>query len=134
MVPNGGLFSAILLLVKDHKSLLAWQRAHAVVLRVLHACKSHWQPWASALFGQLQRSALSVQLNIAEGYAVKMPGRLRYHFTIAYGSAVETTDLLELMQETKLLPSELATPTLADARQTQALLLGLLKRTRQGGP
>ncbi len=34
------------------------------------AARSHWKPHASALFDQLQRAALSVQCNIAEGYAL----------------------------------------------------------------
>jgi four helix bundle protein len=36
-----------------------------------------------------------VQLNIAEGYALKSSKRFRYHLDIAYASAVETAELLK---------------------------------------
>src|SRR5690242_3036568 len=49
-----------------------------------------------------QRSSLSVQLNIAEGYS--LPRRFRSHLEIAYGSAVETGDLLELALEEGVIP------------------------------
>ena len=114
--------------MRDHKSLLAWQRAHRVVIDVMNACDKHWRPSAAASFGQLQRSALSVQLNIAEGYALKSRGLLRRHLLIAYGSAVETSDLLELLQERSLVPNEEILPTIAAEREAQALILGLLRK------
>ena len=47
---------------------------------------------------RVQRSSLSVQLNIAEGYAFFSDSATwRKHLRIAYGSAVETDDLLDLM-------------------------------------
>jgi four helix bundle protein len=51
---------------------------------------------------------LSVQLNIAEGYALRSPKRFRNHLDIAYASAVEMRDLLELCGQMELLGSDLA--------------------------
>jgi len=65
--------------VRDHKSLVAWQPAHAVVVVVLRCCREYWRPDAAAVFTQLQRSALSVQLNIAEGHALRTAARFRNH-------------------------------------------------------
>jgi four helix bundle protein len=78
--------------MRDHKSLLAWQEANAVARTVMLATRAIRHP----CIDQLQRAALSVQLNIAEGYALKSPKRFRNHLDIAYGSAVETAELLEL--------------------------------------
>ncbi len=114
--------------MRDHKSLLAWQRAHAVALAVLQACRRYWRPHASAVFSQLQRASLSVQLNIAEGHALKTRSRFRNHLTIAYGSAVETVELLELALEAKLVPRRLGESALAMSIETRKLLLGLLKK------
>ena len=82
--------------MRDHKSLLAWQEAHAVALALLPAIRQVKHAYANPIFAQLQRAALSVQLNIAEGYAHKTSKRFRNHLDIAYGSAVETAELLEL--------------------------------------
>ena len=76
--------------VGDHRSLYAWQEARAVALGAIDLARVSWKPYASALFSQLQRASLSVQLNIAEGYAYGNSPSFTHHLAIAYGSAVET--------------------------------------------
>src|SRR5690349_3421867 len=90
--------------MRDHKSLVAWQVSNQVAREVLRLSRTRWRPSASALFHQLQRASLSVQLNIAEGYALYGSQRFRYHIRIAYGSAVETTELLELAAAERIIP------------------------------
>ena len=97
---------------------------------VIRASREHWKPWAAAVFSQLQRSALSVQLNVAEGYARRLRAPFRCHLGIAYGSAVETGELLRLCLEEDILPADMALAALRDCGETQALILGLLKRLR----
>jgi four helix bundle protein len=116
--------------MKDHKSIVAWQEAHEVARAALRSCRIQWKPYAAALFGQLQRSSLSVQLNIAEGYALRSPKRFYYHLEVAYGSAVETAELLELALEEALLPDSEGQAILVRCRRTQSLLLGLIRRYR----
>ncbi len=114
--------------MRDHTTLLAWQRANAVVKQVFRACHDHWKPPAAALFSQLQRASLSVQLNIAEGHALNNKRQFRYHLNVAYGSAVEVAELLTLCLETKIIPAEAAKLTLANCRESQALIMGLMKK------
>ena len=116
--------------MRDHKSLLAWQEAHAVVLVLLPAIRQVKYSYSNPIFQQLQRAALSVQLNIAEGYALKASRRFRNHLDIAYGSAVETAELLELSAELDLLSMELVAATLDRCRQCQRLLRGLINHLR----
>ena len=54
--------------------------------------------------------------------------RFRYHLRVAYGSAVETADLLELAGEEGILTEADLTETLEHSRRAQRLLLGLLHR------
>jgi four helix bundle protein len=114
--------------MKSRKSLLAWQRARSVVDRVFTVSARHWSPQAAAAIRQLQSSALSVQLNIAEGYARGSRKAFRNHLAIAYGSAMETTELLEVLIDHRLIPAELGRETLLACRELQALLLGLIHR------
>jgi four helix bundle protein len=116
--------------VRDHKSLMAWQEAHKVVEAGFDASEMCWKPFAAAIFSQLQRASLSVQLNIAEGYAFRASPQLRRHLEIAYGSAVETGELLELALTKGLLPKHLASSALESCLRSQRLLLGLVKRYR----
>jgi four helix bundle protein len=101
-----------------------------VVLALLPAIHQVKHAYANPIFAQLQRAALSVQLNIAEGYALKTSKRFRNHLDIAYGSAVETAELLELSGELHLLSSEVTTYTLQRCRQCQRLLRGLINHLR----
>ena len=114
----------------DHKSLKAWIEARAVARGVLHASKYHWRPWAAAPFDQLQRASLSVQLNIAEGWSFcPCPTRDR-HLEIAYGSARESHEVIELMRDTRVLPPEIAAELWKHSDLTIKLLVGLLRQTR----
>ena len=117
--------------MRDHRSIIAWQEARAVAGASIRLARDAWKPFASAVFGQLQRAALSVQLNIAEGYAYGPGKRFRSHLAIAYGSAIEAADLLELAIEEQLIDARQGAEALNRCRRTQALLLGLMKRYRQ---
>jgi four helix bundle protein len=118
--------------VLDHRSLHAWQEARAVVLGTIDLARNSWKPYASALFSQLQRASLSVQLNIAEGYAFGESPTYKRHLKIAYGSAVETGELLEIALSANILPVDKATLLLTRNRRSQRLLLGLLKQKGTG--
>jgi len=76
---------------------------------------------------KLQRASLSVQLNIAEGYALRSKPRLRSQLVVAFGSATETVELLEMIRDSESVPESVVEPTLGKANETCALLLGLLK-------
>jgi four helix bundle protein len=69
--------------MRDHRSLEAWQEARLVVLGTIQLSRDSWRPDAAALFGQLQRASLSVQLNIAEGYAYANSPSFTRHLAIA---------------------------------------------------
>src|ERR1041385_5997343 len=89
-----------------HRSLVAWVEAKEVSRAAFRAARDHWSPPASALLAQLQRSSLSIQLNIAEGFALADRGRFGNHLAVAYGSAVETEELLEFAVEEGVFPAE----------------------------
>jgi len=112
--------------MRNHKSLLAWQEANAVAITVLRATRGVRHP----CIDQLQRAALSVQLNIAEGYALKSARRFRNHLDVAYGSAVETAELLELTESLNLVPAHRLNVARQRCGRCQALLLGLIKKLR----
>ena len=117
----------------SHRTLKAWIEAKEVSRAAYRAARDHWTPPASALFSQLQRSALSIQLNIAEGFALADLGRFGNHLAIAYGSAVESEDVLELAMEEGVIPQQFANEAIERCRRCERLLLGLLKRYRPLG-
>jgi four helix bundle protein len=52
------------------------------------------------------------------------------HLAIAYGSAVETGELLEIALDAGILPDEVGNRLLTKNQRSQRLLLGLLKARR----
>ena len=116
--------------MRDHRSLHAWQEARGVVLGIIDLARTSWKPYASALFAQLQRASLSVQLNIAEGYAFGDSPSFTRHLGIAYGSSVETGELLEIALDAKIIVHEVGNHLLGRNRRSQRLLLGMLRRRK----
>jgi four helix bundle protein len=98
---------------------------------VIKLAKSSGKPYAAALFNQLQRTSLSVQLNIVEGYTFGDSPTLTRHLGIAYGSAVETGELLQLATDAEIVDSETLQGLLKQGRRTKRPLLGMLKQRRE---
>jgi four helix bundle protein len=115
----------------SHKSLKAWQEAEWVSSMVIDLSRSQWKPYAQAVFSQLQRASLSTQINIAEGYSFTNSPTFARHLSIAYGSSIETGELLELLAKKRLIPEDDAKKVVARCHNSQKLILGLLKRCRQ---
>ncbi|HKP29804.1 MAG TPA: four helix bundle protein [Gemmatimonadales bacterium] len=80
------------------------------------------------MFSQVQRSSLSVQLNIAEGYALWYPRQRHRHLRIAYGSAVETVEVLELLRELKAVKAASIDELIATERRVCRMLVAWLKK------
>jgi four helix bundle protein len=116
--------------MRDHRSLMAWQEAHAVTLGVIDLSRHAWRPYAAAIFSQLQRASLSTALNIAEGYTYGESANFTRHLGIAYGSSVETSELLQIGIEAEIFP-DVAARLLLRANRTSRLILGLLKPRRR---
>jgi four helix bundle protein len=119
--------------MRDHRSLRAWQEARSVVLGTIRLSRDCWKPYAAAVFSQLQRASLSVQLNIAEGYAYADSPSFTRHLAIAYGSSVETGDLLELAMDAELIEARVGQCLLEQNQLSQRLLLGLLRSRKRKG-
>ncbi len=111
-----------------HKDLEAWKSAHAVVGAIFSPAFQAPSPACYPIYDQLRRAALSVQLNIAEGYELRSARAFRRHLVIAAGSAVETGDLLELILEKQLGPRGVVEELLSHTHRTQRLLRGLIAR------
>jgi len=102
-----------------YRSLVVWQRARALTIRLLRETDSAYHPRSRALFDQIRRAVISIQANIVEGYALGTPLQFRRHLRIALGSAAEAETLLEVAAELGYLRE-------AVVRQVAALLDGIL--------
>jgi four helix bundle protein len=111
----------------SHRDLAAWQAARASYLAIQRYSDAHWRPERGVVFDQVRRSSLSVMLNLSEGYACGPGRRCRWHFRVAYASAVETTDVLEALVA---LGSDLS-GEVELSRRVQALTIKLWQRSKK---
>jgi len=116
--------------MRDHRSLVAWQKASTLARWSVRASARHWRPPLRVVFDRLLRAALNVQLHIAEGHALRSNEQFKKHLRLAYGAAVESIDLLRLLDEEHLVPTQEVVEALKVADQGRADLLGLLRKYR----
>jgi four helix bundle protein len=103
-----------------YRSLEAWKRAHAVLIRTLRSTDRAFHPRSRALFDQLRRAVISVEANVVEGYALGSSRQFARHLRTAVGSAAEAECLARAAAELEYLPP-------ADVQQIETEIAGTLR-------
>jgi four helix bundle protein len=116
------------------QSLVAWKRAHALVLLALRVTDDAYHPRARPLFDQIRRAVVSVEANVVEGYALGSPRQFRKHLRIALSSAAEAECLVRVARELTYLPESQAVETENLLGSTMRVLLGLLRSLMRTAP
>ena len=105
-VPLFFRFSALEGVGADFTKLKAWQLAYAVGLEIYELACRFPHPHLFSLGGQLQRAALSLPTNIAEGSG-RLRSRDKAHFyAIAYSSGAELKSLLMFARDLRRIPAD----------------------------
>lgn len=115
--------------VKSFKDLTVWQKSLNLVKIVYEATRSLPQEERFGLASQLQRAAVSIPSNIAEGSKRSSRADFRQFCLIALGSAAETETQLLLVAE--LYPAINATTALELVTEVQKMLTSLERRLSQ---
>ena len=72
-----------------YADLLVWQKAMDLVVEIYRLCELLPTAERYGLISQMQRAAVSIPSNIAEGHARKSTGAFQNHLSIAAGSLAE---------------------------------------------
>jgi len=75
--------------VSSHRDLLVWQKAMVLVEKVYRMTKSFPQEERFGLSSQIQRAAVSIPSNIAEGQARQSTAEFCQFLSVAMGSRAE---------------------------------------------
>ena len=113
--------------MRKYRSLVAWQRARELSLLALRATEDA-RYGRRIVLDQLARAALSVELNIVEGYALGTRAQFRRHLRIAMGSAAEAECAIDVLRTLGWLPVEATEPLARIVDEVLACLHGLLRR------
>ncbi|HEV2176811.1 MAG TPA: four helix bundle protein [Terriglobia bacterium] len=82
--------------MQGHKDLMVWQKAKDLVVAVYGLARTFPKSEVSGLASQMQRAAVSIPSNIAEGHGLKQTQAYSRHFAIANGSLTELETPLEI--------------------------------------
>jgi len=90
--------------MKDFRTLKVWEKAHALTLAIYKSTEGFPKQEMYALTNQIQRAAVSIPANIAEGCGKDSDAELKRYFLISMGSASELEYLLLLAHDLGYLP------------------------------
>ncbi len=89
--------------MNSHTELIVWQKSVDFVVCLYKVIKKFPSSEQYNLISQMQRSAVSIPSNIAEGYARKTRKEFIYFLRISYGSSAELETQIEIAYRLDLL-------------------------------
>lgn len=117
--------------VKSYRDLQAWTKAMDLVEQIYRLAQTLPAEERYGLTSQIQRAAVSVPANIAEGHGRVHRGDYVHHLSIARGSLMEVETHLALAVRLNLLDRESAVPVWDLAQEVGKLLNGLIGALRR---
>jgi four helix bundle protein len=112
--------------VRGHKDPQVWQKAMDLVVAVYKAASYLPKTATFGLASQMQRPAVSIPSNIAEGHGLKQTQAFLRHLAIANGSLTELETQLEIAQRLGYLNKD-GDSVIEKAHEVGRMLAGLRK-------
>ena len=116
--------------MKDFRSLKVWEKAHALTLAIYKSTERFPKQELYSLTNQIQRAAVSIPANIAEGCGKDSDAELKRYFTIAMGSASELEYLLLLAHDPGYLQENIYQSMQNDLVETRKMLNAFIQKLK----
>ena len=114
----------------SYRKLDVWQRAMDLVVECYKASKRFPREELYGLTSQLQRAAVSVPANIAEGQGREHRKEFLHHLSIAHGSLAELETHLQLAERLDYINSPDVQGLLTRSEEVGRMINGLRKSLR----
>src|SRR6266487_4144641 len=111
--------------VTSYRDLTVWQRAMDLVDLTYEITKAFPKDERFGLTAQLQRCAVSIPSNIAEGHGRHHLGEYLHHLSIANGSLMELETQLMIASRREYLPADQGRTLLESSAEVGRMLAGL---------
>lgn len=108
-----------------YRDLIVWQKAMDLVVEIYRLSQAFPNTEKFGLSAQIQRAAVSIPSNIAEGHARKSSGAFINHLSIAAGSLAELETQLMLAVRLGFCSEDVASPLFLCADEIGRILTGL---------
>ncbi len=116
--------------IKSFTELIAWQESHKLVLEIYKICKTFPSEERFGLASQIQRAAVSITSNIAEGFSRKSPKEKVNFYYIALGSLTEVLNQLIIAKDLSYINIVVFNKLSENTTNSQKLINGLIKSAR----
>lgn len=116
--------------MKDFRSLKVWEKAHALTLAIYKSTEQFPKQELYALTNQIQRAAVSIPANIAEGCGKDSDAELKRYFSIAMGSSSELEYLLLLARDLGYLQANTYQSIQTDLIETRKMLNAFIQKLK----
>lgn len=116
--------------IKDFTDLEAWRKSHELVLAIYKATKEFPKSEAFGLISQMQRAAVSITSNIAEGFGRQtIKEKIQFYYQ-AQGSLTEVKNQLILSKDLSYISEQEFDKIMNALITSHKLLQGLLRKTK----
>ncbi len=113
--------------LKTYKDLISWQKSYSLCLSIYKKTQTFPKSEQYGLTSQLNRSALSVPSNIAEGYTRFGTSEYLRFLYIAYASLAELETQLFLAKDLNYLKQNDFDTIIEMHKEVQRIMYGLIK-------
>lgn len=112
----------------DYRKYVVWQKSHLLVLEIYALTSNFPKSEQFNLISQINRAAVSIPTNIAEGCGRQTQKELVRFLYIASGSSHELEYLIFLATELKYVSEEKSTATMSSISEIKKMLAALIKK------
>jgi len=116
--------------MKDFRSLKVWEKSHALTLLIYKTTADFPKQELYSLTNQIQRAAVSIPANIAEGCGKDSDAELKRYLLIAMGSASELEYFLILSRDLGYLLDEPFHSLTNDLIETRKMLNAFIQKLK----
>ena len=120
-------------MLRSYKELQVWKRSLILVTDIYRLTRILPPDERFGLKSQLRRAAVSVNVNIAEGYGRATRGEYLNHLSVARGSLLEVEALCTVCQALSLVTTEDLTTEEEHLVQMRLMLRGLRRALEKKG-
>lgn len=117
--------------INTYKDLIVWQKSVALVTSIYSITKDFPTEEKFGIVSQLNRSAVSIPSNIAEGYGRQSSKNYLQFLKIARGSAMETETLLIISKNLNYINDSDFEKTTNELEEVSKMLQGLINKINQ---
>lgn len=117
--------------VKSYRDLRVWEKAMDLVVECYRLTHALPKTETYGLATQIQRAAVSIPANIAEGHGREHLGDYLHHLSVANGSLMELQTHLLICARLPFLSEEQLKPVLSLTDDLSRMLAGLTRKLKE---